>query len=53
MQNISTINPAIMKNMECMIVTVCTPIIDIRVGVSPKHTVLLHFVSLLALRTFG
>ena len=34
MKSISTTNPAIMENTECMIVNVHTPVIDIKVGVS-------------------
>ena len=35
MKSISTTNPAITKNMECMIVKARTPVIDIKVDVSP------------------
>ena len=33
MKSISTINPAIMENTDGMIVKVCAPVIDIKVGV--------------------
>ena len=34
-KSISSIKPAITENMECMIVKVHAPVIDIKVGVSP------------------
>jgi len=34
MKSISTINPAIKENMECSIVKVYAPVIDMKVGVS-------------------
>ena len=51
MKSISTINPAITENMECSIVKARASFIDLKVGVSLGHGVLLRFVSLLALRT--
>jgi len=46
MKSISTINPAIMENMECLIIKSHSPIINQRkVGVLPGHDVSLHFVS--------
>ena len=53
MKNISTANPAITENTECTIVIVHAPVIDIKVGVSPLHSVPLRFVSLPALLVFG
>ena len=50
MKSISTINPAIMENTECLIVKVHAPFIDLKVGVSLDHGVPLHFVSFLALQ---
>ena len=35
MKSISTINPAITENTECMIVEARASVIDIKVGVSP------------------
>jgi len=35
MKSISTTNPVITENTECMIVKARTPVIDIKVGVSP------------------
>ena len=34
MNSISTINPAITENMECLIIKAHSPVIDIKVGVS-------------------
>jgi len=51
MKTISTINPAITGNMECLIVEVRASFINLTVGVSLGHGVLLHFVLLLAVRT--
>ena len=53
MKSISTINPAIMENTDGTIVKAHTPVIDIKVGVSPRHSVSLRFVLLPGLRTFG
>jgi len=53
MKSFSTINPAITENTECMIVKVRTPVINIKVGVLPNHSVSLRFVLRPALRTFG
>ena len=51
MRSISTINAAIMENMECLqecsIIKVCVAFIDIKVSVSLDHGVSLHFISLL------
>ena len=45
MENISTINPAITENTECLIVEVRTSFIDLKVGVSLDlyHYTLFHF----------
>ena len=51
MKSISTINPVIAENTECLIVKACTTFIDLKVGVSLDHSVSLRFISLLALRT--
>ena len=52
MKNISTINPAIKENTERLIVKVRTSFIDLKVGVSLNHGVLLLlFILLLAFRT--
>jgi len=51
MNSISTINPAIMKNMEWSIAKAHTSFIDLKVGVSLNHGVPLCFISLLAFRT--
>ena len=51
MKSISTINPpAIMENMECLIVKEHTSFINLKVGVLLNHDVSLLFVSLLALQ---
>jgi len=50
MKNIPTINPAVTKNMEFLIVKACASFINLKVGVSLNHGVPLYFVSLLALR---
>ena len=50
-KSISTINPAIMENKECLIVKAHTSFINLKVDVSLDHVVSLHFVSLLALPT--
>ena len=47
MKSISTINPAIMENSECLVIRDCT---SLKVGVSLDHVVSLCFISLLALR---
>ena len=52
MKSISTINPAITENTECLIVKVCTSFINLKLGVSLDHGVSLCFVSLLALQTY-
>ena len=39
MKSISTINAAITENMKCLIVKVHAPVIDLKVGVSPDHSV--------------
>jgi len=44
MVGISTIDPAITENAECIIIKVHTPVIDIKVGVSPQHGVSLCFI---------
>ena len=44
MKSISTINPIIMENTECTVVKERAPVIGIRVGVSPQHTVY-HYAS--------
>ena len=47
----STINPAIMEDMECAIIKACTPFFYLKVGVSLDHDVAsLCFVLLLALQ---
>ena len=50
-KSISTINLAINENMGCSIVKVHTSLIDLKVGVSLDHGVLLRFILLLAVRT--
>ena len=50
-KSISTINPAITENTGCLIVKVHTSFIDLKVGVSLDHGVLVCFVSLPALQT--
>ena len=52
MKIISTINPAIMENMECSIVKALTSFTNLKVGMSLKHGALLHFISLLAAQTY-
>ena len=47
-ESISTINPAITKNTECLIVKVCASFTNLKVGVSLDYGVLLCFISLLA-----
>jgi len=44
-KSISTINPVITENTECLIVEPCAPVIDLKVGVSLAHGASLHFVS--------
>jgi len=44
MKSISTIKPAIMENMECMIVKAHSPVIDFNVGVCCLNTVY-HYAS--------
>ena len=51
MKSISTINPAITENTECLIVKAGTSFIDLKVGVSLDHGVSLRSISLLALQT--
>jgi len=51
MKSISTINPVITENTECLIVEACILVIDLKVGVSLYHGLQLRFVSLPALRT--
>ena len=46
MKGVSATNPAITENMECTIVKARAQVIDIRVGVSPKHGVSLCFILL-------
>jgi len=53
MKSISTNHPAITEKMEWTIVKVRDPVIDIKVGVSPYHSVSLRFVSLPALGMFS
>ena len=43
MKSISTINPAIMEDMQCLIIEECAPFIDLKVGVSLNHDVSLRF----------
>ena len=50
MKSISTINPAITENMECLIIKARTSYIDLKVGVSLNHGVTLCFILLLAFR---
>ena len=50
MKSISTINPAIIENMEWSIVEVCASFINLKVGTSLDHGVSLCFISLLAFR---
>ena len=50
MKSVSVTNLAITENTEC---TIITPVIDIKVGVSPKHGVSLRFTLLPAFQTFG
>ena len=45
MKNISSLNPAIMDNAECLIVKVHAPIINQKVGMSLSHNVSLCFNS--------
>ena len=52
MESISTSNLAIMENTEHLIFNVCTPIINLKMGVSLDHCVSLLFVSVPALQTF-
>ena len=52
MKSISTINPAIMKNTECLIVKTCTPANNLKVGVLLDHIASLCSVSLPVLLTF-
>ena len=49
MKSISTINPAITENTECLIIEACTLVINLKVGVSLYHGVSLPFVLLPAL----
>ena len=53
MKSISTFNPAITKNTECLIVKECASLnfIDLKVGMSLNHGVSLRFISLLTLQT--
>ena len=53
MKSISTINPAITENTDGTIVKVHAPVIDIKVCVSPQHSVSLHFVLFPGLKMFG
>ena len=50
-KSISTINPAIVENTECSIIKARALFIDLKVGVSLDHAILLCFVSLLVLQT--
>ena len=50
MKSISTINPAITENTDGTIVKAHAPVIDIKVGVLPKHSVSLRFVFFPGLR---
>ena len=45
MQSMSTINPAVTENMECLIIKVCAPTINQIMGVSLDHNVSLRFAS--------
>ena len=45
----STTNPAITENIQCLIIKAYAPVIDLKVGVSLHHGVSLRFVSLPAL----
>ena len=51
MKSISTINPVIAENTECLIIKMCASFIDLKVGTSLNHEVTLRFNSLLAFRT--
>ena len=51
MKSISTINPANMENMECLIIKARASSINLKVGVSLNRGASLRFVSLLALQT--
>ena len=52
MKSISSFNPAIAENTECLIVKGHASFINLKVGVSFDHGVSLRFILLLALRTF-
>jgi len=49
MKSTSTINPVITENTECLIIKVCALFINLKLGVSPDHGVLLRFILLLAI----
>ena len=51
MNSISTINPAITENTECLIIKAHLSLINLKVGVLLDHDALLCFISLLALGT--
>jgi len=51
MKSSCTINPAIMENTERLIVKVCAPVIDLKVGMSLNDSVSLCFVLFPTLRT--
>ena len=51
MKSISTINPALMENAECLIVKAHALFIDLKVGVLLDHEVSICFISLLAFQT--
>ena len=46
MKSISTIDPAITNITECLMIKVCTPVIDLKVGMLLlSHGVSLYFIS--------
>ena len=53
MKSTSAINPVIIENTDGTIVKAHAPVIDIKVGVSPLHSVSLRFVFLPGFRMFG
>ena len=44
----STINPVITTNRECLIIEACVSFINLKVGISLNYGILLCFVSFLA-----
>ena len=52
MKSISTINPAITENTECLIIKACASFVNLKVGVLFDHGVslIIHFVSVLTLQ---